>query len=144
MCFEAVSPTLSSHVEVPPLTLKVALLNMPPIVQADGEQGVFCEADQLLQIDADEAHAQLADLLNGSFASLCETKAVGEDRYYRLSNEKARTTMPHKFSPLQYNLAKNFPLALSLEICSSVLLCQAEMLQVWLRAALLCMQSEAW
>ena len=61
-------------------------------LQADGEQGVFCEADQLLQTDADEAHAQLAELLNGSFACLCDVKAAGADCYYRLSNEKVSIT----------------------------------------------------
>ena len=60
-------------------------------MQADGEQGVFCEADQLLQTDADNVHAQLAELLNGSFAMLCDVKAAGADQYYRLSNEKARS-----------------------------------------------------
>lgn len=58
-------------------------------LQADGEQGVFCEADQLLQTDADDVHAQLAELLSGSFAILCDVKAAGADQYYRLSNEKA-------------------------------------------------------
>ncbi|CAL5222476.1 g4847 [Coccomyxa viridis] len=72
---------------VDPLFLALPLMESNRM-QADGEQGVFCEADQLLQTDADDAHAQLAELLNGSFACLCDMKAAGTDRYYRLSNEK--------------------------------------------------------
>ena len=62
---------------------------------------MFCEADQLLQTDADDAHAQLAELLNGSFACLCDMKAAGTDRYYRLSNEKASITPPHRMRHVQ-------------------------------------------
>ena len=68
-------------------------------LQADGEEGVFCEADQLLQTDADDVHAQLAELLNGSFAILCDVKAAGADQYYRLSNEKASTMHSAQMMP---------------------------------------------
>lgn len=58
-------------------------------MQAIGEQGVFCEVDQLLQTDADQSHAQLAEVLQGAFRCLCDVKDAGSDQYFRLNDEKA-------------------------------------------------------
>ena len=58
-------------------------------MQAAGEQGVFCEAEQLLQREGSPSHAQLAELLQGSFSLLCDVKDAGGDQYFRLNDEKA-------------------------------------------------------
>ena len=51
---------------------------------------MFCEAEQLLQREGSQSHAQLAELLQGSFSLLCDVKDAGGDKYYRLNDEKAR------------------------------------------------------
>ena len=35
---------------------------------------MFCEAEQLLQREGSQSHAQLAELLQGSFSLLCDVK----------------------------------------------------------------------
>ena len=55
---------------------------------------MFCEAEQLLQTDADKSHAQLATMLGDSFRMLCDLKQAGSDQYYRLNNDKASTPCP--------------------------------------------------
>lgn len=43
-------------------------------MQAEGGPGVFCEAEQFLQTDADESHMQLAKLLGSAVRMPCDLK----------------------------------------------------------------------
>ncbi len=56
--------------------------------QGDGNEGVFTERDELLQTEACSGNAQLAELMQGSFACLCDVKESGGVVYYRLNNAK--------------------------------------------------------
>lgn len=58
------------------------------MVQGGTSEGVFQDGVQILQADASPAHAQLAQLVAGSFALLCDVKEAGGDAYYRLSDDK--------------------------------------------------------
>lgn len=55
---------------------------------------MFCEAEQLLQREDNPSHAQLAELLQGSFSLLCDVKSAGGDEYFRLNDEKASPALP--------------------------------------------------
>lgn len=61
-------------------------------MQGDGNEGVFTERDELLQTEACSANAQLAELMQDSFACLCDVKQSGDDVYYRLNDAKVQ---PH-------------------------------------------------
>ena len=63
-------------------------------MQAEGGPGVFCEAEQLLQTDADESHEQLAKILGDNFRMLCDLKQASSDQYYRLNDDKASAPCP--------------------------------------------------
>ncbi|CAK0787484.1 hypothetical protein CVIRNUC_010704 [Coccomyxa viridis] len=88
---------------VDPLFLALPLLESSRM-QAAGEQGVFCEAEQLLQREDNPSHAQLAELLQGSFSLLCDVKSAGGDEYFRLNDEKVLAWLRCKVKVLRNSL----------------------------------------
>ncbi|EIE24959.1 hypothetical protein COCSUDRAFT_83651 [Coccomyxa subellipsoidea C-169] len=72
---------------VDPLIMALPLLEASR-KEIDGNEGVFTERDELLQTEACSGNAQLAELMQGSFACLCDVKESGGNVYYRLNNAK--------------------------------------------------------
>jgi hypothetical protein len=63
--------------------------------QSGGAEGVFQEADEALQAEATPSGGELAALVGGAFACLCDVKQAGGSTYYRLSDAKARPRTWH-------------------------------------------------
>lgn len=58
---------------------------------------MFQERDELLQAEASPSSRELAALVSGSCACLCDVKQAGGSTYYRLSDAKACAVPLHRY-----------------------------------------------